>query len=128
MDNNNGDLRDGSDEEGVSDQSTCCGSIFCHCNRCKEFREALQTTLVKPNRNYKHNRGLCKKKFPRKFLLKEHEESKCNTLKICSCDYCTKSFTLEKYIKSHVRNCHTAKSESEKKLNSVVISVTKVFP
>lgn len=55
MNNNNGDIRDGSDEEGVSDQSTCCGSISCHCNRCKEFREALQTTQVKPNRNYKHN-------------------------------------------------------------------------
>lgn len=67
MDNNNGDLRDGSDEEGVSDQSTWCGSIFCHCNRCKEFREALQTTLVKPNRNYKHNCGVVSAK--RNFLL-----------------------------------------------------------
>lgn len=46
---------------------------------CKLHRLKLTETLSIINC------GLCKKKFPLKFLLKEHEESKCNTLKICSC-------------------------------------------
>lgn len=52
--NNNGELSDGSDGKGVSD--ICCGSIFCDCKICsKVFREALQTTKVKPNTNHKYN-------------------------------------------------------------------------
>lgn len=107
MDNND-DLSERLDEKDVSDQSICCGSIFCDCNSCKAFRKALLTAKLKPNGSYKYNCGICDKKFLRKDYLKKHETSKCNTIKPFSCDFCARGFTVKSSLKGHISKCHSS--------------------
>lgn len=118
MDNSNdGHLSDGFDEEDVSDQSICCGSIFCDCNSCKALRDVWLPAKFKLKRNYKHKCELCKKTFSRKVSLKKHEESKCGTLKLFPCDYCATGFTTKSCLQDHTRKFHsTSVSETKIKL------------